>query len=160
MTMKISSTAFGGGQAIPKKYTGEGSDISPPLAWTDLPEGTKELALVCDDPDAPTAQPWVHWVIYKIPVDAKGLPENVPPKRRLKTPPGALQGTNSWTTGQTIGYRGPMPPVGHGTHAYRFTLYALEGKLVVEPGISKKRLMGEIQDHIIAEAQLIGTYER
>jgi Raf kinase inhibitor-like YbhB/YbcL family protein len=160
MAMHLSSTAFAEGAPIPKKYSGEGTDVSPPLAWKNFPEGTKELALICDDPDAPTAEPWVHWVIYKIPIDAKGLPENVPTKARLKTPSGALQGKNSWTSGQMLGYRGPLPPTGHTTHNYRFTLYALEGKLVIEPGVSKNMLMGEMQDHIIEEVQLIGTYER
>jgi len=160
MTMRISSTAFAGGQPIPKKYTGEGSDTSPPLAWEGIPEGTKELALICDDPDAPTAQPWVHWVIYKIPVVSKGLPEGIPAKRRLKIPSGTLQGKNSWTSGEMIGYRGPLPPAGHGTHHYRFTLYALEGKLVIEPGVSKSMLMSDMQGHVIEEATLIGTYER
>ncbi len=81
MTIQMTSSAFVQGHAIPKKYTGEGEDVSPPLAWSGLPEGTKELALICDDPDAPRAEPWVHWVIYKLPADAKGLPEGVPVRR-------------------------------------------------------------------------------
>ena len=84
MTLQITSSAFAQGHVIPKKYTGEGADVSPPLAWSDLPEKTKELALVCDDPDAPTAEPWVHWVIYKIPATAKGLPEGVTRKAALE----------------------------------------------------------------------------
>ena len=125
MTIQITSSAFAQGHPIPKKYTGEGDDVSPPLSWSEIPEGTKELVLICDDPDAPTAEPWVHWVIYKIPADAKGLPEGVPRKPRLKEPPGAVQGKNSWPASEAIGYRGPMPPPGHGVHHYYFKLYAL-----------------------------------
>ncbi|MGW8258439.1 MAG: YbhB/YbcL family Raf kinase inhibitor-like protein, partial [Thermoguttaceae bacterium] len=91
MSIQITSTAFQDGQPIPKKYTGDGADVSPPLAWTGIPEKTKELVLICDDPDAPTAEPWVHWVIYKIPVNVKGLKEGIPKKTRLTDPPGALQ---------------------------------------------------------------------
>lgn len=91
MSIQITSSAFTQGHPIPKKYTGEGDDVSPPLSWSGLPEGTKELALICDDPDAPTDEPWVHWVLYKLPADAKGLPEGVPRKSRLKEPAGTLQ---------------------------------------------------------------------
>ena len=144
MSIKITSSAFAEGQQIPKKYTGEGQDVSPPLAWSDLPAGTKELVLICDDPDAPTDEPWVHWVIYKIPADVAGLPEGIARLPRLKNPAGALQGQNSWPKGQNnIGYRGPMPPPGHGVHHYHFKLYALEAKLVAEPGLDKKRCAGK-----------------
>ncbi len=160
MQIELTSTAFAQGEPIPKKYTGEGDDVSPPIAWSGLPEGAKELILICDDPDAPSAEPWVHWVIYKIPVGTTGVPEGIPPKPRLKTPPGAFQGKNSWPSGQTIGYRGPMPPPGDGPHRYYFTLYALEARLPVESGLSKNTLMQEIKDHVLAEGQLIGTYER
>jgi len=160
MKIEVTSTAFSDGQEIPKKYTGEGADVSPPLAWSGLPEGTRELVLICDDPDAPTPKPWVHWVIYKIPAAAKGLPEGIAKNARLKNPAGALQGKNSWPSGQTIGYRGPMPPPSHGTHHYEFKLYAMEAKLVVEPGLDKEVLLREIADHVIAEGQLTGTYER
>ncbi len=160
MTIQITSSAFIQGHPIPKKYTGEGADVSPPLSWTGIPEGTKELVLICDDPDAPTAEPWVHWVIYKIPADTQGLPEGVPRKPRLKEPPGAMQGRNSWPASEAIGYRGPMPPPGHGVHHYYFKLYALEAHMVVEPGLDKKAIMEEISDHILAEGVLMGTYQR
>lgn len=94
MTIQITSSAFTQGQPIPKKYTGDGVDVSPPLAWSNLPTGVKELALICDDPDAPNGD-WVHWVLYKIPADTKGLPEAVPTTPKLKEPAGALQGKNS-----------------------------------------------------------------
>lgn len=160
MSIQVTSSAFTQGHAIPKKYTGEGADVSPPLAWSNIPEGAKELVLICDDPDAPTDEPWVHWVIYKIPADVTGLPEGVPRKARLKEPHGALQGHNSWPSGEAIGYRGPMPPVGHGVHHYYFKLYALEAHLTVEPGLTKKVIMEEIRQHVLGEGALMGTYQR
>jgi len=160
MAIEITSEAFTQGQRIPKKHTGEGDDLSPPLAWSGVPEAAKELVLICDDPDAPTAEPWVHWVIYKIPASTAGLPEGIGRKPRLKNPPGALQGKNSWPSGQTIGYRGPMPPPSHGTHHYVFKLYALEARMVAEPGLDKKTVLDEIRNHVLAEGQLVGTYER
>jgi Raf kinase inhibitor-like YbhB/YbcL family protein len=159
MTIEITSTAFKEGEPIPKKYTGEGADVSPPLAWTGVPEKAKELVLICDDPDAPGDDPWVHWVIYKIPADVKGLKEGIPKKPRLSDPPGALQGKNSWPAGQNIGYRGPMPPRGP-AHRYYFTLYALEAKMVAEPGMDKKAILQEIEQHVVAKGQLMGTYQR
>jgi len=161
MAIQITSTAFGDEERIPVKYTGEGDDVSPPLAWSGLPEGTKELALICDDPDAPTDEPWVHWVIYKIPANATGLPENVPRQARLKDG-GMLQGLNSWPprSGMSIGYHGPMPPPGHGEHRYRFTLYALSGKVAVQPEMTKNQLLAEMEGHILATGLLVGIYSR
>lgn len=161
MTFQVTSTAFTQGHPIPKKYTGEGADISPPLAWSGIPDGTKELVLICDDPDAPTDEPWVHWMIYKLPADAKGLPEGVLRKSRLKEPHGAVQGKTSWPDGDNnIGYRGPMPPRGHGVHHYYFKLYALDAPITAEPGLDKKALVEKMNDHILAEGVLMGTYQR
>jgi len=160
MAIQLTSAAFGEGERIPVKYAGDGQDLSPPLSWSGLPEGTKELALICDDPDAPTPQPWVHWVIYKIPADCQGLPEGVGRSARLKEPAGAMQGQNSWPSGQTIGYRGPAPPPGHGVHRYFFKLYALDTPMVIEPGKDKKGLLAEMSGHVLGEGQLMGTYER
>ncbi len=160
MTLQLTSSAFAQGHAIPKKYTGEGEDVSPPLAWSGVPAGTKELALICDDPDAPTPEPWVHWVIYKLPAGAKGLPEGIPRKPRLKDPPGALQGKNSWPAAEATGYRGPMPPRGHGIHHYYFKLYALDCELEAPPGLEKKQLLEKIEGHVLAEGVLMGSYER
>jgi Raf kinase inhibitor-like YbhB/YbcL family protein len=159
MTIQVTSSAFTQGSEIPAKHTGEGADVSPPLAWSNLPEKTKELALICDDPDAPGST-WVHWVIYKIPADAKGLPEKVARKPELADPAGAVQGKNSWTDGNDIGYRGPMPPPGHGVHHYHFKLYALDAPLDAAPGLDKKGLLAKMKTHILAEGELIGTYER
>jgi hypothetical protein len=157
MAIKLASTAFADGGPIPRKYTGDGQDLSPPLGWSDLPPGTKELALICDDPDAPTAEPWVHWVIYKIPPDLPGLAEGIGKAARLKEPAPMMQGKNSWNT---IGYRGPKPPPDHGIHHYFFKLYALEAKLSVEPGITKTTLLEEMSGHVLGQGQLVGTYLR
>jgi Raf kinase inhibitor-like YbhB/YbcL family protein len=160
MEIKVASTAFTQGHPIPKKYTGEGTDVSPPLAWSELPAETKELVLICDDPDAPQTEPWVHWVIYNIPATAKGLPEGVPRKPHPKDPVGSIQGKNSWPNNENIGYRGPMPPKGHGVHHYYFKLYALGKQLALEPGKDKKALLKAIEGHVIAEGVLMGTYQR
>lgn len=135
--------------------------MSPPLVWSNLPKGTKELALICDDPDAPRKTPWVHWVIYKIPAKATGLLEGVPREKQLKQPAGAVQGLNSWDD-NNVGYRGPMPPVGHGPHHYHFKLYALDAPLdaSVKAGLDKDGLLKAMQGHILAQGELIGTYER
>ncbi|MEN6458398.1 MAG: YbhB/YbcL family Raf kinase inhibitor-like protein [Thermoguttaceae bacterium] len=160
MTMQVTSKAFVHGQLIPKKYTGEGADLSPPLAWSNVPAAAKELALICDDPDAPVAEPWVHWVMYSIPADLKGLPEGVVRKPKPPEPAGVLQGVNGFTDGDIVGYRGPMPPVGHGIHHYHFKLYALDAPLNAEPGLDKKALLAKMRGRILAEGELIGTYER
>jgi Raf kinase inhibitor-like YbhB/YbcL family protein len=159
MTIQVTSSAFKQGGTIPKKHTGEGADVSPPLAWSGVPEGTKELVLICDDPDAPRGT-WVHWVIYKIPADAKGLPEGVTRKPKPADPAGALQGTNSWPEGENMGYRGPMPPPGHGVHHYHFKVYALDTPLAADPGLDKPTLLTIIRGHILAEGELMGTYQR
>lgn len=159
MAIEVTSTAFQANGRIPKKYTGEGADVSPPLAWKNVPEGAKELALICDDPDAPTPEPWVHWVLYKIPAEQDALPEGVARDARLKNPAGALQGANSWPK-DNIGYRGPMPPPGHGTHHYHFRIYALDKPLALEAGADKKTLLQAMKGHILAEGELVGVYER
>jgi Raf kinase inhibitor-like YbhB/YbcL family protein len=155
--MKIRSSVFENGQPIPIRYTGEGKDVSPPLEWSGAPDGTKEFALICDDPDAPTPQPWVHWVIYKISPKTTKLPEGLPRQASLNSPVTARQGKNSW---DTIGYRGPMPPPGHGVHHYYFALYALNAELDVPEGVDKATLLNAMQGHILLKTELIGTYKR
>ena len=157
MTITLTSTAFAHGQPIPKRYTGEGEDVSPPLAWEGIPNATRELALICDDPDAPTPEPWVHWVLYKIPTDISRLPEGLPREETLERLAGARQGYNSWSSGQAIGYRGPMPPPKHGRHRYHFRLYALDSALNLPAGADEKQLLKEMQGHILAQGELIGT---
>jgi Raf kinase inhibitor-like YbhB/YbcL family protein len=160
MILNLRSTGLMDGQAIPKKYTADGQDVSPPLTWNAGPSSTKEFALVCDDPDAPTAEPWVHWVIYKIPPDVTSLPEGLPQGEILKQPAGALQGKNSFTSGAATGYRGPAPPKGHGTHHYHFKLFALDTKLNLRAGATKRELLAAMAGHVVADGELVGTYER
>ena len=160
MTISLTSPAFKEGERIPKTFTGEGEDRSPPIVWSDVPAGTKSFVLICDDPDAPTPQPWVHWVIYAIPPDVDSLPEGVPADTRLETPNGAMQGKNSWDSGQNIGYRGPMPPPGHGTHHYHFTLYALSETPDFQPEMTKTEVLSAISEKVLGEGKLIGTYSR
>lgn len=157
MAMQLQSDAFAPNQPIPKTYTGDGEDVSPPLRWSGLPEGTKGLAMIVDDPDAPTAEPFVHWVIYAIPAPAPGLPEGVPKQSTLTTPAGALQGRNSFSK---IGYGGPAPPRGHGTHHYHFHLHALDEPLNVQAGLDANALRAAMSGHVLDETDLVGTYER
>jgi len=157
MSMTIRSDAFDNGRAIPRRHGEDGEDLSPPLTWSNPPEGTRELALIVDDPDAPRAEPWVHWVLYKIPADVRTLHEGIAGTPTLDVPPGAMQGKNSWGTD---GYRGPAPPKGHGTHHYHFHLYALDAPLRAAQGLDKAGLREAMQGHVLAEAELIGTYER
>lgn len=157
--MRIESSAFADGQPIPKQYTGEGKDVSPPLSFSEVPEGTAELALICDDPDAPVPKAWIHWVIYKMPAEISGLQEGVERTAELSNPAGALQGTNSWDR-DNIGYRGPMPPPGHGIHHYHFKLYALDAAMPARAGLDKDSLLAAVKGHILAEAELVGTYQR
>lgn len=162
--MKVTSTAFAPGRRIPAKYAGDGDDVSPPIAWAGAPQGVKSFALVCDDPDAPSpkrpaAEPWVHWVLFNIPAECVQLPEKV---ERTEEPPtigGAKQGANSWPA-DNIGYRGPAPPPGSGTHRYRFRVYALDAELALAAGSSAKQLQSAMAGHVLAEAELVGTYER
>ena len=157
MTIKLETSAFANNETIPKRHTGDGEDISPALRWTGVPDEARELALICDDPDAPTPQPWVHWLIYKIPPQTDGLPENVAKTDRPPTPAGALQGRNSWGD---LGYRGPAPPRGHGVHHYHFKLCALDAELDVPAAVEKPALLDAMKGHVLAQGELIGTYER
>ena len=159
MKLTIRSRAFENEARIPVKHTADGADVSPALSWSDVPAEAKELALICDDPDAPRPEPWVHWVIYKLPASLTGLPEGVPKRARLSEPAGALQGKNSWPSGN-IGYRGPAPPKGHGVHHYRFTLYALDAALEPPAELTKDELLEKMRGHVVAEGTLVGTYER
>ena len=157
MKFRIKSLSFDQGEAIPAEYTGEGKDRSPDLQWEGAPAGTKELAILCEDPDAPQAESWVHWVVYKIPASVTKLPEGIPGRERLDLPPSALQGRNSFGR---IGYGGPLPPQGHGWHRYYFKLFALDAPLDLGPGASKRELVEAMRDHIIGETSLMGRYQR
>ena len=160
MSMTIQSSAFSDGQSIPRRHTGEGRDVSPALNWDGVPQIAKELVLICDDPDAPTAEPWVHWLIYNLPADSRSLPEHIPREDQVTDPILATQGCNSWPPGENLGYLGPMPPKGHGVHHYHFKLYALDACLNLLPGITKASLLKAMDGHILDKASLVGTYER
>ena len=157
MMITIESSAFADGQPVPTRHTGDGEDVSPVLTWSGLPNGTRELALICDDPDAPTPKPWVHWVIYKIPADAGGLPEAISNDESIGAPLSVYQGVNAW---KATGYRGPAPPPGHGVHHYHFRLFALDTPLNVKPGLDKDALLEVMSGHVLAKGELVGTYER
>jgi hypothetical protein len=152
MELKVTSTAFKEGEFIPKKYTCDGVNISPPLQWSGVPENTKSIALICDDPDAPMGT-WVHWVLYNLPPDKNNLPENVPFDKVLES--GALQGTNDF---RKTGYGGPCPP--GGTHRYYFKVYVLDDLLELGPGVTKGELIRAMEGHILAEGKLMGRYSR
>ena len=149
----LASSAFEGGERIPTRYTCDGEDISPPLSWKGVPEGTRSLALVVEDPDAPRGT-FVHWVIYDIPPDTEGLPAGVPRERELAS--GARQGINDFGV---IGYRGPCPPPGK-LHRYFFILLALDVELPLEPGATQAELETALKGHVLGEAKLMGTYGR
>jgi Raf kinase inhibitor-like YbhB/YbcL family protein len=156
MSLTITSTAFAPGGAIPSLYTCEGKDISPPLAWSGAPAATKSFALIVNDPDAPDpAAPkmtWVHWVLYNIPPAASSLPEGV---QASALPPGTREGLNDWVR---TGYGGPCPPVGR--HRYFHKLYALDTVLPDLKRPNKAALEKAMQGHIVAQAVLIGTYQK
>jgi len=153
MSFQLSTSAFESGGRIPTRHTADGADVSPPLAWTDPPEGTRSFALVCDDPDAPMGT-WVHWVVYAIPADARELAEGIPAKDELEN--GTRQGTNDF---RKVGYGGPSPPPGR-AHRYYFRLYALDAALDLPPRQTKTALMKAMEGHILGEAELMGKYGR
>jgi Raf kinase inhibitor-like YbhB/YbcL family protein len=158
-SLTVTSPAFKAGDTIPRDYTADGRNISPPLAWSGAPSSTREFAVICDDPDAPTAQPFVHWVIYKIPGTSKGLPENIPIDPSVPMPTevaGAVQGASGFR--RPI-YRGPAPPPGK-PHHYHFKVYALGAALDLAPGLTKAELLEAIKGHVVAEGELVGIYER
>lgn len=152
-SLAVTSTAFAEGAPIPTRHTCEGEDLAPPLAFSRAPAGTRSLALVVDDPDAPDpAAPrtvWVHWVLYDLPPDTPGLPEGGAP------PPGARPGLNDW---KRVGYGGPCPPIGR--HRYYFKLYALDAMLGDLRKPTKARLLEAMRGHVLAEGQLMGTYQK
>jgi Raf kinase inhibitor-like YbhB/YbcL family protein len=149
MTIVLTSRAFADHQPIPKKHTGEGQDVSPQLGWSQLPAATREIALICDDPDAPTAEPFVHWVLYMIPAATKELAED--------SNGGGVEGMTSFGY---LGYGGPMPPVGHGLHHYHFKIYALSAPLRAKAGLTKAGLLEAMKGLILDQGELVGVYER
>jgi Raf kinase inhibitor-like YbhB/YbcL family protein len=152
MPLKLSTTAFAAENPIPRKYTCDGDDISPPLEWSDPPNGTQSFALIADDPDAPMGT-WVHWVLYDLPAESHSLPEAVSPN--AEQPSGARHGRNSWGR---LGYGGPCPP--SGTHRYFFKLYALDAKLSLKAGATKDELLRAMEKHVLEQTELMGVYAR
>ena len=152
MEIKITSSAFEDGGLIPAKYTCDGADISPPLQWEAVPEGTSSIALICDDPDAPVGT-FVHWVLFNLPAETRELDKNIAPDETL--PSGAKQGTSDFGR---IGYGGPCPP--SGTHRYFFKIYALDTQLGLEAGAAKEQLLKAMEGHVLAKGQLMGRYKR
>ncbi|HEX6461085.1 MAG TPA: YbhB/YbcL family Raf kinase inhibitor-like protein [Thermoleophilaceae bacterium] len=145
--LRIRSSSFDGHKRIPEEHTGDGEDRAPALEWSGVPEGTKSFAVVVHDPDAPLVDGFTHWVAYNIPGDATGVPEGGE---------GVTHGTNSFGN---QGYNGPAPPPGHGPHHYYFWVYALDEDPQLEPGLDRRALLDRIEDHVIEQARVIGTYE-
>ena len=153
MKLDIKSTAFGEGNSIPKQYTCDGADISPQLSWSQPPEGTGSMVLICDDPDAPMGT-WVHWVLYGLSPDTLEISENIPDDREVLG--GAKHGVNDF---HKYGYGGPCPP--GGTHRYFFKLYAVDTEVVdLDPGATKDEVLVAIKGHVLAEGELMGRYSR
>jgi Raf kinase inhibitor-like YbhB/YbcL family protein len=153
MNLQITSTAFADGQPIPAKFTCDSSDVSPALGWTGATAGTKSFALIADDPDAPVGT-WVHWVVYDLPAGTTSLPENVSKSEHIHGT--AKQGVNDF---RQIGYGGPCPPPGK-PHRYFFKIYALDTLTDLKPGATKAQLLKTMEGHILAQGQLMGTYQR
>ncbi|NEU76185.1 YbhB/YbcL family Raf kinase inhibitor-like protein [Hassallia byssoidea VB512170] len=147
--LRIVSSAFTPLERIPKRYTSDGENISPPLEWSGLPSGTQQLALICHDPDAPLPQGFTHWIIYGIPPTVSQLAEA-----------GGSKFTEGINSSDKPGYTGPAPPPGHGIHHYYFWLYALDKELDLKPSLNREQLLNAIADHIIEQARVVGIYER
>jgi Raf kinase inhibitor-like YbhB/YbcL family protein len=145
--LRISSSAFDNHGRIPERHTGDGEDTSPALEWSGVPDGTKAFAVVVHDPDAPLVDGFTHWVAYGIPGDATGIPEGGD---------NLIAGKNSLGN---AGYNGPAPPPGHGPHHYYFWVYALDEDVDLKPGLDRRAVLERIEDHVIEQARLIGTYE-
>lgn len=153
MAFELSSPAFKDGEFIPRRHTCEGEDLSPPLHWSVPPAATKSFVMIADDPDAPVGT-WVHWVLYNLPLDLRGLTEGIPAKEHVLD--GALQGLNDF---KRVGYGGPCPPPGK-AHRYFFKLYALDVALTVKSRATKAQVLEACKGHTLAEAQLMGRYSR
>jgi Raf kinase inhibitor-like YbhB/YbcL family protein len=150
--MQVTSTAFQEGATIPAQYTADGKNVSPPLEWTGVPDGTASIALICDDPDAPRGT-WVHWVLFNLPSDTHSLAEAMP---RDRHPGGARSGSNDF---RKQGYDGPSPPPGK-PHRYYFKVYALDRLLELPVGATKQHVVEAMEGHIIGSGQLMGRYGR
>ena len=151
--MTLTSSALKAGGSLPKQYTCDGANESPPLAWSDVPTGANTYVLIVEDPDAPSGT-WVHWVVYDMPLSLKELPAGVPPSDQLAQ--GGMQGTNDF---HKLGYGGPCPPPGK-SHRYVFTLYAVTQASKIKPNATKADVLKAIEGHVIGQAELSATYKR
>src|SRR5687767_11681381 len=155
----VDSPTMKAGAMMPRDYTPDGRNVSPPLTWSNVPAGTREFAVVCEDFDAGNPPPFVHWVIYKIPGTAKGLPENIPIDTSVPMPAdvaGAVQGVNGFKRAM---YRGPAPPPGK-PHGYHFVVYALDAALDLKPNLTRAELLEAIKGHVLAQGEIVPVYER
>ena len=158
ITMPVESGAFGDGSPIPAAYSaGEGRNISPPLRWSGVPQATRSMVLIVEDPDAPTPKPFVHWLMYNIPSEIGSIPQDVPHDELLDALGGAMQGKNSQ---MKIGWTGMAPPKGDTPHHYHFQLFALDEKLPIAPGAGRSGLIEAMREHVIAAGEVVGTYRR
>ncbi len=158
-TFIVESPAMQTGVTMPRYYSPDGRNVSPPLAWRGLPEGTRQLAVLCQDHGAGRPPPWVHWVIYNIPSSATGLPEGIPFDPSEPVPEaiaGATQGNNSWGLPM---YRGPAPP-GTSVHHYHFAVFALDSELDLPPGLTRNELLDAIEGHVIGLGSMVPLYSR
>jgi Raf kinase inhibitor-like YbhB/YbcL family protein len=157
--ISVGSPALVADQTMPRDYTPDGRNLSPPLTWSNVPAATREIAVVCEDPDAGNPPPFVHWVIYKIPATAKGLPEGIPIDPAAAMPAGiagAIQGVSGF---RRAIYRGPAPPPGK-PHHYHFVVFALDADLGLKPGLTRADLLAAIAGHVIGQGEIVSIYER
>jgi len=155
----VTSATLKADETMPRDYTPDGRNLSPPIAWSNLPAGTREIAVICEDPDAGNPPPFVHWVIYRIPPTAKGLPEGLPIDPAVAMPAeiaGAIQGISGF---RRAIYRGPAPPPGK-PHHYHFVVYALDTDLGLKPGLTRADLLAAIDGHVIGQGEIVSIYER
>ncbi len=155
----VDSPTLRNGETMPRQYTPDGRNDSPPITWSNLPPGTRQLAVVCEDFGAGNPPPWVHWIIYNIPATAKGLPEGIPIDPSTPMPAeiaGAVQGLNGWKLAM---YRGPAPPPGK-SHLYNFVVYALDAELDLRPNLTRQLLLEAIDGHVIGRGEIVPIYER
>jgi hypothetical protein len=156
-TIRLQSPAFADGGAIPKLYTCDGTDVSPPLEWSGVPDSARSVALVVEDPDAPRGT-WTHWVLFDIPPDVVKLPEGLPTQDRVELGPDGKVATQGKNDFGRVGYGGPCPP--GGTHHYVFRIYALDVQPSLGPGTTREQLLRSIESHVLAEGRLTGLYSR
>jgi Raf kinase inhibitor-like YbhB/YbcL family protein len=153
----VRSGAFEQGAPIPDEYSGYHENRSPSLSWSGLPAGTRSVAVVCEDPDAPMERPFVHWLAANIPTELTAIEESVPGEPAPPKLKGGIQGTND---ARSIGWFGPRPPAGHGVHHYHFRVFALDAMLDLEPGFRREELIRAMQGHVLVQGETMGAYER